>query len=137
MRPLHVLLLDRDAARRSALAAALRAAGHRVFDTPDPAVAAASLDPPEFDCLVLDLRLPELDLAALRGVLAPAVPAAPSSLEAAERLHIARTLAHTRGNRRRAALILGISRSTLLHKIRRYGIGEQPSAISHQPSADG
>lgn len=32
------------------------------------------------------------------------------------------TLAHTRGNKRQAALLLGISRSTLLHKIRRYGL---------------
>jgi DNA-binding protein Fis len=31
-------------------------------------------------------------------------------------------LEHTGGNRRQAALLLGISRSTLLNKIRRYGI---------------
>jgi DNA-binding protein Fis len=31
-------------------------------------------------------------------------------------------LRHTRGNKRQAALLLGISRSTLLHKVRKYGL---------------
>ena len=34
--------------------------------------------------------------------------------------HIALALRHTRGNRSRAAKLLGISRSTLIAKIRRY-----------------
>ena len=54
--------------------------------------------------------------------------ASPVSLDAAERLHIARTLEHTAGNRRQAALILGISRSTLLHKIRKYGLDDRHGA---------
>lgn len=44
----------------------------------------------------------------------------PEPLAAMERRHIARALAWTRGNRREAARLLGIARSTLLAKIRRY-----------------
>jgi len=60
----------------------------------------------------------------LRQALAPSEPADPSSLDAAERRHIALTLRHTGGNRRQAATLLGISRSTLLNKIRKYGLAE-------------
>lgn len=79
---------------------------------------------PPFDLLLLDLALPGVDLAALRGALAPAAATAPDSLEAAERRHIVRVLAHTHGNRRQAAGLLGISRSTLINKIRRYGLAD-------------
>ncbi|HEU5169809.1 MAG TPA: helix-turn-helix domain-containing protein [Gemmatimonadales bacterium] len=119
---LHILLVDADPARRRALAETLGAAGHRVFDTADAALAAGSLATPGFDLLFLDLRLPPLDAAALRAAIHPPESATPDSLEAAERRHIARTLEHTGGNRRQAAHILGISRSTLLHKIRKYGL---------------
>jgi DNA-binding NtrC family response regulator len=47
---------------------------------------------------------------------------APVSLAEMERQHIARTLVYTGGNRRDAARLLGIARSTLLAKIRRYGL---------------
>ena len=46
----------------------------------------------------------------------------PETLVEMERRHIARTLEYTHGNRRDAARILGIARSTLLAKIRRYGL---------------
>jgi two-component system, NtrC family, response regulator len=58
----------------------------------------------------------------LREALAPAESVAPDSLEAAERRHIALMLRHTGGNKRQAAHLLGISRSTLLHKVRKYGL---------------
>jgi transcriptional regulator of acetoin/glycerol metabolism len=77
---------------------------------------------PGFDLLVLDLDDPELDLGDLRQALASAEGGEPDSLDAAERRHIARTLRHTSGNKRQAALLLGISRSTLLHKVRKYGL---------------
>jgi Transcriptional regulator containing PAS, AAA-type ATPase, and DNA-binding domains len=64
----------------------------------------------------------DLDLSRLREALAPAGPVAPDSLEAAERRHIALMLKHTGGNKRQAAHLLGISRSTLLHKVRKYGL---------------
>jgi DNA-binding NtrC family response regulator len=50
-----------------------------------------------------------------------AVPV-PESLDAAEARHIRAVLRFTGGNRRQAALWLGIARSTLLAKIRRHGL---------------
>jgi DNA-binding NtrC family response regulator len=46
----------------------------------------------------------------------------PLSLEDLERQHIDRTLKHHAGNRTRSAQELGISRATLINKIKRYGI---------------
>jgi DNA-binding NtrC family response regulator len=46
----------------------------------------------------------------------------PLSLEDLERQHIDRTLKHHAGNRTRAAMELGISRATLINKIKRYSI---------------
>jgi DNA-binding NtrC family response regulator len=122
MTPMHVLVLDRDPERRDVVLAMLRAAGHQVAAAPDGAAAAAAIGVPGFDTLLLDLRVPELDLGRLREALAPAEPVAPDSLEAAERRHIALMLRHTGGNKRQAAHLLGISRSTLLHKVRKYGL---------------
>jgi DNA-binding NtrC family response regulator len=124
MAPLHFLLLEHDASRRRAVAEVLRAAGHRVFDTGAAEVVADSLGAPGFDALVVGLGLPSLDVGALRAAICPSPVVPPVSLEAAERSHIARTLEHTGGNRREAASILGISRSTLLHKLRKYGLDE-------------
>jgi transcriptional regulator of acetoin/glycerol metabolism len=93
-----------------------------VFETDDARVAAEALEAGGFDAIVASLSLPELDAGTLRAAICPSAPGSPVSLDAAERVHIARTLAYTAGNRRQAALLLGISRSTLLHKIRRYGL---------------
>lgn len=76
--------------------------------------------------MVLDLTLPEVDRERLLAALAPDVPSPPDRLEDAERRHIAVVLRHTRGNRREAARILGIARSTLLQKIRRYELDGPP-----------
>jgi DNA-binding NtrC family response regulator len=46
------------------------------------------------------------------------------SLQEVERRHIARVLAHHRGNRSRAARTLGISRATLYEKLTRYGLAQ-------------
>ena len=88
----------------------------------DAAAAAAAIGLPGFDALLLDVAVPDLDLGRLREALVPAEPGAPDSLEAAERRHIALALRHTGGNKRQAAHLLGISRSTLLHKVRKYGL---------------
>jgi DNA-binding NtrC family response regulator len=126
MQPLHILLVDPDAERRQSTAAALRSANHVVLAVDDAALAAEALaaEPghpaPPFDALMLDLALPGLDLAALRSALAPPAGAVPDTLEAAERRQIVLALAHTGGNRRDAARLLGVARSTLLNKIRRY-----------------
>ena len=124
MPPLHLLILARAPDRREALLGLLRDAGHRVVPAPDAAAAAEAIAAPGFDALVLDLGWPELEIARLREALAPQRAAEPESLDAAERRHIALTLQHTGGNRRRAAQLLGISRSTLLHKVRKYGLEE-------------
>jgi DNA-binding NtrC family response regulator len=124
----HILLLDGDDGRRRALAAMFRAAGHVTIAeqagnaAAEALVAGPAAATPGFDLLVLDLSLPGLDLGALRRAVAPDVSTPPDSLDSAERRHLVRALEHTGGNRRQAALLLGISRSTLLNKIRRYGI---------------
>ena len=120
--PMHVLVLERDPERRDAVLGMLRAAGHRAAAAPDGSAAAAAIGVPGFDALLLNLGTPELDLFRLREALSPAEPGTPDSLEAAERRHIALMLRHTGGNKRQAAYLLGISRSTLLHKVRKYGL---------------
>jgi len=122
MPPLHLLVLQRDPERREGILTLLRGAGHHVVAALDGPAAATALALPGFDLLLLDLGDPDLDLGALRQALAPAQPGEPDSLEAAERRHIARALRHTSGNKRQAARLLGISRSTLLHKVRKYGL---------------
>jgi Nif-specific regulatory protein len=52
----------------------------------------------------------------------------PCSLDDMERIHILGTLSHTNWNKSRAAAILGIERSTLDRKIRRYGLADEPGA---------
>lgn len=124
MPPLHLLILARAPERRDALLSTLRGAGHHAVAAPDGPAAAEAIGAPGFDALLLDLGWPELELVRLREALAPSLVAEPESLDAAERRHIALTLRYTSGNRRRAAQLLGISRSTLLHKVRKYGLEE-------------
>ncbi len=124
--PFHVLILS-GGSERDALVGALRSAGHQVVAARDGAAAAEAIGAPGFDALLVDLEWPELELGRLREALAPAKSAEPDSLDAAERRHIALVLRHTGGNRRRAAQLLGISRSTLLHKVRKYGLDQVDS----------
>jgi DNA-binding NtrC family response regulator len=116
------LILDGDAARRAEMLALLRGAGHHAAVAPDGEAAAEALTRPGFELILLDLSWPELKLARLREALAARPEAAPESLDAAERRHIALALRFTAGNKRRAAELLGIARSTLLHKVRKYGL---------------
>ncbi len=124
MRRLHFLLLDRDPERREELIGLLRKADHQAVAASDARSAAEAIGMAGFDALLLDLALPDLDLTALRRAIFPADSAEPDSLETAERRHLALVLRHTGGNKRRAAHVLGISRSTLLNKVRKYGLGE-------------
>ncbi len=121
MKPLRVLVLDRNPERRQKLVSLLRGADHQVDATGDASTAAGSIGGAVFDALLMDLDVPELDLTALSRVIYPE-GADPESLEEAERRHLALTLRHTSGNKRRAAQLLGISRSTLLNKVRKYGL---------------
>lgn len=122
MKPLHILLLDRDDASQRDLLELLRGAGHRVVTALNTDHVAEAVVGGEFDTLVVDLTWPELDIVALCRALSPGGDPEPDSLEAAERRHLALVLRHTSGNKRRAALLLGISRSTLLNKVRKYGL---------------
>src|SRR3954453_160591 len=122
MAPQNILVVHGDPVRRDELVSSLRQSELAPIDADGLARAAAQLNS-TVDLLLLDLRLPGLDLEALRQALSPE-SAEPDSLDAAERRHLSRVLRHTAGNKRRAALILGISRSTLLHKVRKYHLTE-------------
>jgi Fis family transcriptional regulator len=121
MKPLLVLVLDGDSERRQEILTLLRQAGHQVAIT-DSAATGEVLELGSYDLLVLDPALPSIDSAALRQAVSSAAPATPDSLEDAERRHVALMLRHTSGNKRKAAHLLGISRSTLLNKVRKYGL---------------
>jgi DNA-binding NtrC family response regulator len=130
MRPLRVLVLHRDPERREELATVLRRADHHVASAANASSAVESIDRAGFDALLIDLGAAELDLPALKRAISPAEPAEPESLQAAERRHLALVLRHTSGNKRKAAHLLGISRSTLLNKVRKYGLGD--GEVSHR-----
>lgn len=106
----RVTIVSQDAGAVERLSQVLRAAG---FDVA-PAVSCLS-------------DLPELcDRAEGDWVLADGSAGreefAPATLEEIERRHVAATLNHTGGNKRHAAHLLGIARSTLQQKVRRYGL---------------
>lgn len=122
MKPLRILVLDRNPERRKELVALLQGGEHRVDAASDGPSAAESLGGTGIDAVLLDLGTPGLDLPALRSAISPPEAGEPESLEAAERRHLALVLGHTGGNKRKAAHLLGISRSTLLNKVRKYGL---------------
>jgi DNA-binding NtrC family response regulator len=120
MDPLPMLVVTPDPERARRLSEAVSAAGDHAVQAAAGGEAAEALGVPGLGGVFIDLSLPGLDLAALRRSLTPAGPVPPDSLADAERRHIALALGHTRGNKRQAALLLGVSRSTLLHKVRLY-----------------
>jgi DNA-binding NtrC family response regulator len=120
MKPLLVLVWDGDAERRQAIAMLLRDAGHQVALADTPADLETAVG--NYDLVVLDPSSYSSDFTALSEAGAPTLPAAPDSLNDAERRHVALVLRHTSGNKRKAAHLLGISRSTLLNKVRKYGL---------------
>jgi Nif-specific regulatory protein len=72
-----------------------------------------------------DLLLTTLSTASDTDAAGPAdMVFSPTSLDDMERLHIVNTLKHTHWNKSKTASILGIERSTLDRKIRRYGLGD-------------
>jgi DNA-binding NtrC family response regulator len=123
MKPLLILVLDGDPERRQDWVALLSGAHHEVTAASDASQAGEALEVSGAEALVLDLTLPSVNRAALRWVLSSNDVETFCSLEEAERAHLARVLQHTQGNKRRAAHLLGIARSTLLNKVRKYGLG--------------
>ena len=119
MKAMTILVLHRDPDVREELASLLRGGGYTTLAADSAGSAAAQLDG-EVDLVLVDLEQPEIDRDALRQALSGPDVGEPDSLEAAERRHLSLVLRHTAGNKRRAALILGISRSTLLNKVRKY-----------------
>lgn len=107
MRSLHVQLLVADPQRDDVvtLCDALRAAGHVVVADEVRRVPDGVAPGPEF--------------VITEGSALPA----PESLDAAATRHIRAVLRFTGGNKRQAALLLGIARSTLLAKIRKHRLG--------------
>jgi transcriptional regulator with PAS, ATPase and Fis domain len=65
------------------------------------------------------------------------LPHVSRTLAEVERAHIDRTLRAHAANRTRAARELGISRATLIKKIREYELGERPSAASRRENGGG
>ena len=122
MPPLHCLIVSGSPERRRVLEESLRSGGQVIVPAANSGEIAESLAMPGLDYLVVDLTLPVLDVPALQRAVDPAAPNPPDSLESAERRHIALTLEFTRGNRRQAARLLGIARSTMLAKLRKYGL---------------
>ena len=57
-------------------------------------------------------------------------PFQPSSMDEMERQHILATLNFTNWNKSRASVLLGIERSTLDRKIRRYGLADDSASSS-------
>jgi len=76
------------------------------------------------------LRLDEL----LR--LKEALPAEPVTLVDVERAHIARILGQVSGELTRAAVLLGVPRTTLFYKIRRLGVSMPPALKARKAAAE-
>ena len=103
-----LMILDGDDPTLSPFAAELRAGGHEVQVAAPTAAAGLLAEGSETFDVVLQAPRPQL--------------AATAPLNDAEKTHIAAALRHTRGNKRQAAHMLGIARSTLLAKVRKYGL---------------
>lgn len=117
----HVIIAGPDSRAQREIAEAFRGLGYQIIPAEDARLAGEALMAADADYLVLGLGFPRIDLDALRRAIDPSGPAEPQSLEAVEQGHIESVLEQAGGNRSRAARLLGISRSTLLAKIRRYG----------------
>ena len=122
MTPIHVLVLERDPDRRDAVLGMLRGAGHHAAAAPDAQPRPRRSGCPGSTRCCWTSAWPDLDLGRLREALAPAEPANPTRSSRRSDGTSRLTLRYTGGNKRHAAHLLGISRSTLLHKVRKYGL---------------
>ena len=117
----EVLVVSTGEGDAEAIARVLRLAGIPTRTCGDPTQLGEALAERRGGLIILDLELPGLDQAALAKAFVPQVSqVAPLSLRDVEHRHICAVLRYTRGNKRRAAQILGIARSTLIQKVRRF-----------------
>lgn len=121
-RQLNVVIASEREILTRVFAEALRSQGCRPIIQETAGAASEALASGAADVLVIDSDLPGVQWEAVRGAIGGDRVAHPEPLDAVEKRHIAATLRFTRGNRRNAAQILGIARSTLLAKIRKYGL---------------
>ncbi len=119
-----VIASDREAFTRE-LAESLRAHGHNPIVQDSGSSALDALRSGGADAILMDANLPGVDWEQVRGALGGDRTTVPEPIDAIERRHIAATLRFTGGNRRNAAQLLGIARSTLLAKIRKYGLDRE------------
>jgi DNA-binding NtrC family response regulator len=129
MSAMQILIASHDDARALTLAQGLRAAGLTVEVIGGDSAGAAEALRAGADALLVDLRWPGLDPSRVVRALYPSGDLPPESLEETERRQILLALRHTGGNKRHAALLLGIARSTLIQKVRRYGLESGPVPV--------
>jgi DNA-binding NtrC family response regulator len=130
-RQLSVLIASERESLTRVLSESLRSQGHRPLVQETAEGASEALGGSPVDALVLDGDLPGVRWDQLRAALSGERPSLPEPMDSVERRHIAQTLRYTQGNRRNAAQLLGIARSTLLAKIRKYGLDRDPSLARH------
>ncbi len=121
----RVTLVSPDIATVERIAGVLRAAGFDVEPEVRGSTGPGPRDHSEADWVLLDRRpgtLPGRAPVPIPHAGGPPPGFTPLPLEEVERRHLAATLEHTGGNKRQAALLLGIARSTLQQKVRRYGL---------------
>jgi DNA-binding NtrC family response regulator len=124
-RQLNVLIASERETLTRVLSEALRAQGCRPIIQETGSSASDALINGGADVVVIDSDLPGVQWEAVRSAIGGERAPHPEPLDAVEKRHIAATLRFTRGNRRNAAQILGIARSTLLAKIRKYGLDNE------------
>ncbi len=73
--------------------------------------------------------------ATLVAPTAPSEPQSPLLLDEVIKMTLMRSLEETEGNRRRAADLLGVSRSTLYRMLARYGLGDAGTGRRRPPAA--